>query len=114
MSNVYPREPGAGLGVLVVMLGRSLRASLHVGGGGGVFVARHKHLTIDHASLSRRNKFFTPNGDTSKVWALSTFGRYIINLNYNSLLFKSPSCLAVCGHHLSLRIATVFSLLATI
>ena len=52
------------------------------GGGGGEgaysFVACLSHLTIDHASLSRRSTVPTPNRDTptSNIWALSTLLPY--------------------------------------
>ena len=50
-----------------------------VGGGGGgySFFACLSHLTIDHASLSRRSTVPTPNRDTSNVWALITLLPYI-------------------------------------
>ena len=38
------------------------------GGGGDSFVACLSHLTIDHASLSRRSTVPTPNRDTFNVW----------------------------------------------
>ena len=48
------------------------------GGGAYSFVAcLVSHLTIDHASLSRRSTVPTPNRDTSNVWALSTFIPYV-------------------------------------
>ena len=50
------------------------------GSGGGMaylFVACLSHLTIDHASLSRRSTVPTPNRDTSNVWALITLLPYI-------------------------------------
>ena len=41
-------------------------------GGAYSFVACLSHLTIDHASLSRRSTGPTPNRHTSNIWALST------------------------------------------
>ena len=48
------------------------------GGWGGAysFVACLSHLTIDHASLSRRSTVPTPNRDTSNIWALMTLLPY--------------------------------------
>ena len=46
-----------------------------------------------------------------------TFGsslRFLHILHKNCLLMLSPSCFAVCGHHLSPRIAIVFSLLSSL
>ena len=78
---------------------------------GGVFICVHvSRLTIDHASLSRRSTVPTPNRDTSNIWALITLLPY--TQHRNCLLILSPSCFAVCGHHLSPRIAIVFSLLS--
>ena len=42
------------------------------GGGAYSFVACLSHLTIDHASLSRRSTVLAPNRDTSNIWALIT------------------------------------------
>ena len=50
------------------------------GGGGGraySFVACLNHLTIDHASLSRRSTVPTPDRDTSNIWALIKLFPYI-------------------------------------
>ena len=47
----------------------------------------------------------------------TTFGRslrFFHILHGNCLLILSPSCFAVCGHHLSPRIAIVFSLLSSL
>ena len=46
-----------------------------------------------------------------------TFGRSLCLfhiLHRNCLLILSPSCFAVCGHHLSPRIAIVFSVLSSL
>ena len=55
-----------------------------VGWGGAIiegaaysFVACLSHLTIDHASLSRRSTVPTPNRDTSNIWALITLHPHI-------------------------------------
>ena len=42
-------------------------------GGEYSFVSCLSHLTIDHASLSRRSTIPTPNRDTSNMWPLITF-----------------------------------------
>ena len=78
-------------------------------GGGYSFVDRLRHLTIDHASLSRRGTVPPSNRDTSNISALIRLS-HILHEHY--LLFVSPSCFAACGHHLSPRIAIVFSLLS--
>ena len=46
------------------------------GGGAYSFVACLGHLTIDHASLSRRSTVPTPNRGTSKIRALITLFPY--------------------------------------
>ena len=47
-------------------------------GGGCSFVDCLSHLTIDHASISRRSTVFpTPISDTSNIWALITLVPYI-------------------------------------
>ena len=82
------------------------------GGAGYSFVACPSHLTIDHASLSRRSTLPSPNRDTSNIWALITLIPHI--LHRNCVLILSPSRFAVCGHHISPRIAIVFSLLSNL
>ena len=47
--------------------------------GGYLFVACLSHLTIDHASLSRRSIISTLN-NTSNIWALSTLLPYMTKL----------------------------------
>ena len=47
------------------------------GGGGHSFVACRSHLTIDHASISRRSTALTPNRDASNIWGLITFFPYV-------------------------------------
>ena len=45
-------------------------------GGGQAYsigVAFRSHLTIDHASLSRRTTVPVPDRDTSNIWAFITF-----------------------------------------
>ena len=58
-------------------------------GGMYSFVDCLSHLTIDHASLSRRSTVPTPNADTSSIWALSTFVYYPIYLNIN-IAYRIP------------------------
>ena len=45
---------------------------------GGIypFVAFLSHLTIDHASLSKRSTVPTPKRDASNIWALITLLTY--------------------------------------
>ena len=40
-------------------------------------VACLRHLTVDHASLSRQATLPTPHRETSNIWALFTFLPYI-------------------------------------
>ena len=51
----------------------------HVTWVGGVdsFAACLSHLAIDHASLSGQSTVFSPNRDTSSVWALIARFPYI-------------------------------------
>ena len=46
-------------------------------GGGSSFVACLGHVTVDHASISRRSTVATPNIDTSNVCVLSKFIPYV-------------------------------------
>ena len=74
------------------------------GGGAHSFVACLSHLAIDHASLSRRSTVPTPTPRETPP----TFGRslrFFHILHRNLLLTVSPSCFAVCSHHLSPGIA---------
>ena len=65
-------------------------------------VACLSHLTIDHASLSIPSTVPTPNRHLQHLGA----HYFLIHmLHRNVLLILSPSCFAVCGHHLSPRIA---------
>ena len=50
------------------------------GGGTHLLLACLSHLTIDHASLSRRSTVPTPRGDTSNIRALITFFFHIISV----------------------------------
>ena len=79
------------------------------GGGGGAYssVACLSNLTIDPASLSRRNTVPTPIKETPATFGRSL--RFFHILHRNCLLILSPSCSAVFGHHLSPSIAIVFS-----
>ena len=72
------------------------------------FVACLSHLTIDHASLSRRSTVPTPDRH------LQHLGAHFHILHRNFSLILSPSCFIVCGHHLFPRIAIVFSLLSSL
>ena len=79
-----------------------------VGGWGYSLVACLSHLTIDHASLSRRSTVRRLLVETPPTFGRSA--RVIHMLHENVLLNLSPSCFAVCSHHQSPRIAIVFSL----
>ena len=88
--------------------GGKRRAHPQLGGWGGKssFVACLSRWTIDHASLSRRSTVPT----TVLIETPPTFGcslRFFHILHKNCLLILSPSRFAVCGHHLSPRIAPV-------
>ena len=74
------------------------------------FVACLSNLTVDHASLSRRSTVPTPNRDLQHLSAHHVF---FICLHRFFLLMLSPCCFAVCGHHLTPRIAIFFSLLCS-
>ena len=73
------------------------------------FVACLGHLIIGHASLSGRSIVPTPIKDTSTVWALNTFSP---RNSFKKMFILSSSCFAVCGHHLSPKIAIVSLLLS--
>ena len=79
------------------------------GEGGYSFVACLSHLTIDHASFSRRSTVPTPNIDTSNIMLFP-----YITYCRNFLPILSPSRLAACGHRPSPRIAIIFSLLSSV
>ena len=76
---------------------------------GGVLICC-LHYLINHnpRPLSRRSTVRTPNSDASNIRALIAILPYLTTY---SLLTQPPSCLPV-GHHLSLRITIVFSLLS--
>ena len=81
------------------------------GGGRYLFVACLRHLTNDHASFSRRSTIPTPTRDTSYIRRSLLFFHI---LHRKFLLILLYYCFAVCGHHLSPRIAIVFSLLSRV
>ena len=65
-----------GLRFLVIVITLEVSTGTRQGGEGGAYllVACLSHLTIDHASLSRRSTVPTPiSGDTSNIEALITF-----------------------------------------
>ena len=101
--NDHPRGP------LISDLPRVGVFVIGMGGGAYSFFARLSHLTIDHASLWRRSAVPTPNKDISSIRRSLCF---LDVLHRNCLL--SPSCFAVCGHHLYPRIEIVFSLLSSL
>ena len=68
-------------------------------------------VTVDHASLSRRNTAPTPNGDTSNIWALITF--FSIYYTFRYLVHFLPVS-SFAGTIYKPRIAIVFSLLPTV
>ena len=67
------------------------------------------HLTVDHASLSRRSTVPTPNGDTSNISVFITSLPYYTQVPSTSLV----PVLFRCGH-LSPGIAIVHSLLSNV
>ena len=77
------------------------------------FFARLGHMTIDHASLSRRSTFLLLI-ETPPTIGRSSRCFHILHTTRNFWLVLSPSCEAVCGHHLSPRTAIVFSLLSSV
>ena len=103
----------AGGGYSIFMHGRSRMTIRPWGGGGGgdSFVACLSHVTVDHASLSRRSTVPTANRKhLQHLCALSTFLPCFFHVTFYKILILSPPSMAVCGHHLSPRIAAVFSL----
>ena len=62
-----------------------------------------RHPFIDEAPFVTN-----PMKDNNNIWALIRFFHILHKLFSHRL---TPSCLAVCGHHLSPRIAIVFPLL---
>ena len=70
-------------------------------------------MIIVHASLSRLSTVPTPPRDTTDIWAFIAFSPYITKKVLRTL---SPSCFAVCHHHLSpiSTMAIVFSLLPSV
>ena len=83
------------------------------GGGAYSFVGCLSHLTIDHASLPRRSTV-----PTSNKRHLQQFGaHYVFFPMYyrDTFCFRilSPACFAVCGHHVSRRIAIFFVTLSS-
>ena len=91
---------------------RVLQRRCQLRGGAYSFVACLRHLTNDHASLSRRSTVPTPNRDTSNIRLLIAFSPHVLHILF--LLILSPSCFAVCGYHLPPSIAVVFSLLSSV
>ena len=72
------------------------------------FISGPSRVAIDHTSFWRRSAVLL------LIETPPTFGRslrFFHILHRNCLLILSPSCFAVCGHHLSPKIALVFSLL---
>ena len=78
------------------------------------FVACLSHLTIDHASLSRRSTVPTPIVETPPAFGCSL--RFSPPMLHKKLFahLLPRSCFAVYGHHLSPRISTVFSLISSV
>ena len=66
-------------------------------GGGLNFISCFSHLTIDHASRSKRSTVPTPNRDTSNIGALNTFFPcYIETVCLSYPLPVSPSVVTIC------------------
>ena len=59
------------------------------GGGRTHLLLALGHLTVDHASLSRRDTVPTPDRDTSNIWALITV-RFFHILHKKCLLLSYP------------------------
>ena len=78
-------------------------------GGAYSFLACRSPLTIDHASPSRRSTDPITNTNTFKTWRSL---RFFHMFNRSVLHISTPSCFVVCGHHLSLTIAIVTSLIS--
>ena len=63
-------------------------------GGGTRLLLASSHLTIVHASLSRRSTVPTSNRDTSNIWALITFfsicdmKNFLLHLTHIPFLFR--------------------------
>ena len=73
------------------------------------------HLTIDHASLSRRSapRSYSLQRHLQHLGApLRFFFFHILHRKKRKKFILSRSCIAVCGHHLSTRIAIAFSSLS--
>ena len=89
---------------------------IYISRGRGAYsvVACLSDLTIDHAYLSRRSTVPTPNSLIETPPTLGRSLRFCHIFHWNCLLILSPSCFAVCGHHLSPWIAIVFSLLSSL
>ena len=68
--------------------------------------------TIDHASLLRRSTIPIPYPSWRHLQYSGAHLVFFHTLNRDLLLTISPSCFAVCGHHLFPSIAVVFSLLS--
>ena len=73
---------------------------LRGGEGAYSFVACLSHLTVDHASLSRRSTVPAPNRDTSNIWAPIQKVSFMYYLETIRLSCDISFLLAVCGHHL--------------
>lgn len=72
-----------------------------------IFVARLRCLTIDHTALSRRSLLQRGTPPT-----LGCLWRFPHASHKNILQILSPSCIALCGHHLSSRTPIVFTLVS--
>ena len=80
-----------------------------LGGGTHLLLAFLSHLAIDHAHPFRDGAPFLLLIETPPTFGCSV--RFFHILHKKCLLILFPSCFAVCGHHVSPRIAIVFSLL---
>ena len=107
-----PRQPPQGRPLFFRRHASNYSTSILPTGGGGILICCFclSHLTIDHASLSRRSTVPSPNRDTCNIWALITFCSYFTYVETLCLSYPlpvSPSVATICP-----GIATVFSLLS--
>lgn len=64
----------------------ALQAVTQAGVGAHSFVPCVSYLINAHAPVSRRRTVFTPNGDTSIIWVLTTFVPHITNKPFEYLV----------------------------
>ena len=72
VASSRPSKSLKGFGFLLFLMLSGVCACVGGGGKAYSFAACPSHLTLDHASLSRRSTVPTPNRDTFNIWALIT------------------------------------------